>query len=828
MRMPGSVSHGTYICYYKNGTLHETRWSGKATQRKVFDRPAIGGDCVFDPPKKATYFQISAIGGGGGGGDAGYNGGSLVAKLDSHTELPPLLIDEARADAYGLRDKDPSAADPYADAKAATGTLWSFAKSLPSGAGGDVGYMVNDGPYDGPCIDTEEYCSEYASNYSDAVRYDCWIEEEDEEEGDATLVRKIIAKLKSVNRMIARVKGMITGAATTITDCGYYWTYKQEHSHIEQQLDYIEDKPYTCCPGGYSTVTVTEGHYDTVTVDCSYQEWVSFGGGGGEPGAAQGSSAGGTYVTHPCSKQETVWVPAVTKQECIGGESTCYQHIKHYKDVTVSDPTTSETASHISSSCDSSKIKCEVSESSSGAPCVETSERCIEWEQYKDRFSHTTASGGAGGSGATCSTNGVTHKLLNLDYKGDRTAIGSVMQGEGKDLTGSGPGGLPYQSPEQGGYGGAACQGYVSNTASGCGNLKNAAFSQSTITDNGAAHTTIAYSAWKGGAGASRILTGPYPTPPQADMYWNDAGPTPASGEDGGCDPAYESGGLGDCGSDAMIGYCLRHKKMGGGTIDEPGPGAAYDYKRIFDTNFLTKGNPGYAGEFHTVIVRSLDSVDRTIHIGRGGSPATLNLGGSGADGSPTYMGATPESAIIKAEGGKGGEGYQYAIFPTQLPRFDKKRWKAERLCYKKLKGTTLTAAETSEMNTYLSSSGLGSCPTKLEDYKFVEDSGAELGGTPSTVTFGGMFNFMKLSFNADSVIDSLMKHAGKGGTGGGVTHSCWAGQDKIWLNEIWDDNAYLKGPSVTREEITPTGCFADFENHVAGPGTDGAIIIRW
>ena len=127
-----------------------------------------------------------------------------------------------------------------------------------------------------------------------------------------------------------------------------------------------------------------------------------------------------------------------------------------------------------------------------------------------------------------------------------------------------------------------------------------------------------------------------------------------------------------------------------------------------------------------------------------------------------------------------------------------------------------------------MAAAGMSSCPTELKDYKFIEDTGAEKGSKPKTISFGGMFNFLQMSFNADKVLESLLMQAGKGGTGGGVTHNCWAGQDRIWLNET-----FLNGPSVTRAFIngqTYQGktCFTDYENHVAGPGHDGALIIRW
>lgn len=831
MRIPGSVSHGTYICYYRNGVLHETRWSGKATQRKVFDRNAIGGDCVFDPPKKATYFQISAIGGGGGGGDAGYTGGNLTEKLDTTTKIPPLGLTEARADALGLRDKDAGAADPWKDAKDAAGTLWAFAKSLPSGNGGSVGYMEHAGTKDGPtCLEYEEYCKKTATDVHSAKKYHCVRTIEIDGGQSSNIIRDIFARLKFVNKIASYVKGVMTGAATTTTTegCGSWF----EYTTVRKEKYTVDVNPhevrYSCCPSGYEEVVLEPAHDEWVDVDCSTRKWVSFGGGGGESSAAQSSSGAGTWVVEPCTRKEKVRVPAVKVNRCKDGDNyTCTKTV-YDKEERIRELPPESHHTTIPSCRGDANVECyEVGYSDADEICVETAQRCVAWEQF-DIFSHTIAAGASGGAGATCSTNGVSHKLLNLGYTADKIAAATIEDGTSYDMEANGRE-YPYQTPQSGTYGFASCgDGTISNTSTGCGSLEAASYSQATITDGGTSHTTRAYSAWRGGQGASRKLTPTkMPTPPLEDMYWNLEGDTPLAGANGGCAGSpYEPGTLGDCGSSDMVGYCLRHKTANGSEINEPN--GQYDYKRIFDENFLTKGNPGYAGQFHTVIVRSLDSVDRTIHIGRGGSPATLNLGGSGADGSPTYMGADPNNAIIKADGGKGGEGYQMSILRRQLPRFILPKWKAEKLCYKKLRGGTLTASETSELNTNLAAAGMGSCPSKVEDLVYIKPVGGEAGGVSSTTTFGGMFNFMKLSFNSDGVINDLIQHAGKGGAGGGVTHYCWAGQDRIWLNDIWHDAAYLPGPSVNRAFVQSQGCYTDYENHVAGPGSDGALIIRW
>ena len=62
LKLPfGNVEHGTYICYYDDdGELHEARYASKfGISNEVFNRKVPDGkSCVFNPPAKASYFQI--------------------------------------------------------------------------------------------------------------------------------------------------------------------------------------------------------------------------------------------------------------------------------------------------------------------------------------------------------------------------------------------------------------------------------------------------------------------------------------------------------------------------------------------------------------------------------------------------------------------------------------------------------------------------------------------------------------------------------------------------------------------------------------------------
>ena len=131
------------MCYYENGQLREAKWAGKFQQQELFNRAT--DNCVFTPPKKAAYFQISAIGGGGGGGDAGYTGGSWVSTVTSEDSLIPFNITKDQLKHLMEIEEDVPAAevDHYVNQVVSlAGHLMGYANSIGSGSGGSIGYMT--------------------------------------------------------------------------------------------------------------------------------------------------------------------------------------------------------------------------------------------------------------------------------------------------------------------------------------------------------------------------------------------------------------------------------------------------------------------------------------------------------------------------------------------------------------------------------------------------------------------------------------------------------------------------------------------------------------
>ena len=140
LTLPKRSEHGAYMCYYKDGKLFEkktvNKYSGQSEEKQV-------ENCVFTPPAKALYFQISAVGGGGGGGDSGYNGGNAHAVWDDLMTISPFGLTEAKINELHINYKGKGYFPPVASAGSSddlSAQLYTYAKSYGSFKGGDIGY----------------------------------------------------------------------------------------------------------------------------------------------------------------------------------------------------------------------------------------------------------------------------------------------------------------------------------------------------------------------------------------------------------------------------------------------------------------------------------------------------------------------------------------------------------------------------------------------------------------------------------------------------------------------------------------------------------------
>ena len=302
-------------------------------------------------------------------------------------------------------------------------------------------------------------------------------------------------------------------------------------------------------------------------------------------------------------------------------------------------------------------------------------------------------------------------------------------------------------------------------------------------------------------------------------FYYDRVNSDGSNGTNGTCSPS--SGNKYDCrtGSES-VGYCLQHE---GTSEDQAKLNDYYKWFDTYDINYLAKGLPGESGEYKTVVVRSLNGIDKTITIGRGGSAAALNLGQNGADGSATKFGS-----ILTANGGAGGAGSQIAEISAHLPTYDGTAFNYQKLqrCF-----TTTELDDDADCQSWKSS------PSSLRYY---QNTSGETASTPTKKAVGGMFSFVLASFGVsnDNTVKDLMQYSGIGGRGGGVEHFCWAGQyiltfegHKLVKSSVfWEDKipSDVNASAIPSGQKIPVGCSTAYRNIPAGPGFDGALIITW
>ena len=791
-RLPSLVNHGAYMCYYENGKLKEAKWAGKFQQQPIFNRET--DNCVFIPPKKAAYFQISAIGGGGGGGDAGYRGGSWESFPESGTSADPFGITRENLitlmDIEGLPDAE---IDGYIeDWKKYAGHLMGYAESQGSGDGGNIGYTT---------ASCTNHCFEY-----EMIPHE---------------------KKETVTYNLSE---------STDTTCTYIGTCSY---HLETVFDYNEEKTRKYCDPCEETIysdpydcTGTHQEKDVCTPCVKPSMCSNCGGHTGSGGG--GADAGGGCISVPCdvSCGETCTyktVPDTPKQWCtkpIGtkGENVWHTEkytVPHYKEIKVTD------------SCKS------VSEDKpTDGPCPSSTEVVVKtWTEYEEGDckdlrltcgqSHTYASGGSGGSGVSCESSsyiagglGVTKKIFSTPgVPANGAYVNQEFVTSCNYSMSSAPGGT------------AACG--DGNVRHDCGS--DPGYSYSTITKDGTSVTAKAFNAPRGGTGAS--INGTYYKDDEPKTCYNTAS-SGSRGTDGSCASGSTTASL--C-TGSTNGYCLHHYYDPSTTWD---PDGMYYYYYGYDQNYLQSGNAGDPGQFKTTIVRSLKNVDLTIKVGRGGSAAAYNSGGSGASGSTSTLGA-----IISASGGSGGSGSQIGSTST-LPTYRKARYEKESLCYyydkylsKNPDGSyRYTDAQAKKLQDKITNENQNGAAEYCEGlinnqngYQYFRIEGNKTGAYPTPV---GVFStFMNIAFsNASSsdLFNRFMKF-GRGGTGGGVEHRCWAGRHDVVFEKqtlkasVFVDQATANAHGVTdNSKYVPDGCRNDYSNIPASPGVDGAILIKW
>lgn len=816
-KLPGSANHGAYMCYYAEDEtdgnkikLTETLWSGKNVQNEVWTHKGIG-KCNFTPPKKASYFQISAIGGGGGGGDAGYSGGNLEAVV-FEKEISPLLITrEAMNGFIPTAGGDPSKDEFLAYA----GQISSYARSLPSTAGGSLGYVTVDTFCPPSNWIGKPSCTD-SSDYMTITYCKCRVKETTNETTGMTprklynkLASKISSFFKDTLSWNPAKKGVVTGAAGGCNTRYYVNWYGWDYVSPVQKTGHQDDYECNChndCSGCPDPPAPTPG--PVITPDTPKNNSGGHDRGGGQ-GSHHGYAAGIDQIfglDKLLGSDDLLGTPTgfasccnVVCDTCPGYDYT-YTVPGHWGWVHVGGDYKNIPGAVVECNENEELYTLQYSYYET-QHCSASS--CSSWE-LKDLVPHT-CSGGSGGSGADCISE---KKAGGYDYSYEPEVTPNNF--DTSALKNGASDNIGYQGDPLGSAtapdGWALCADIP--TEGSCG---SPSYAQTHLLQEGSIVATAkAMSASSGGTGAKRGMT---------TIHGFDSNTcTPGSaGTSGYC--ASDSDPTSITSSKGYNGYVLHHWY---GTSEFEGK---YNYKKTYDQNYLQYGNPGEPGVFKTVIVRSLSNADTTIHLGRGGSAGTLGQGGSGSKGSATTMGN-----IIKADGGRGGEGSKITD-TDELPAYNKERWELEDFCYQKDKwlerdsaGNYLHPTEAAQIET----AGKCNAFNSLKDYKFIRLEGNKLGAKPTPIGIAtGILNFIFNTMDNSASVQKFSEY-GRGGNGGGVEHTCWAGQKVINF-----DTKTLENSSVFPSQI-PAACRYSFgtdkkwKNLPATNGVDGALLIRW
>lgn len=775
--LPSLVNHGAYMCYYKDGKLREAKWAGKMQQKVLFDRETE--NCVFVPPKKAAYFQISAIGGGGGGGDSGYHGGNWISEYTSTMQMSPFGITEE-----GLKNLniDPEEFKKYA------GTLIGYARSVGSGAGGDISYAVQS---------CEDVCtggygskqSSFCARYEDVTSAD-W----NEESKTCSYTTEVEVESCSTYE--------VEEEYSWCDPCGECtaWAQGEPIKHCTKKCVKTETIPgkegcsYSCRNGNSSSCSTGSCSGGDSSGGCKYQSCT-------------------TPSRTECTQYEEVCTETPGPTICTSNKA----YTTHTGTHTIEKETCSTSMQTLNGS-HSNKDSC-----STGNQCVETDynwvtdyDNCLGWTTNCS-YPVYTQSGNSGASGASCQSSGTPGNLGLAGFGG------STFSGDGEDganHTSSSIGAL-FCSADTAESGKAACYNSStgSYTAANCG--ADVSYAYYNISRNGSTVDRVkADSASAGGGGGIR-------------GGCSDTSDSHSASSQTAVNGSCAEGTIATtCSVSGDYGYCLKH--YGTNTVESSGQ---YVYRYAYDNNYLGYGKAGSPGEFKTIIVRSLKGIDTTIKIGRGGSAAAIDLGQAGANGSATSMGN-----IITAAGGIGGAGSQSTTGEI-LPTYNKERYDKESVCYfydkymaKNPDGTWVDPEGHAKLAAKLSSEP-NYCDGMINNqgaYKYFKVSATQTGEYPTPIGIASsIMNFVFNKVNDSEILQTFTKF-GRGGKGGVVEHRCWAGRNEVEFEGVLlDTSVFVDKESATAKALAnhlyvPDGCRKQYSNIAAGPGVDGALLIKW
>ena len=807
-RLPTLVNHGAYLCYYENGKLKEAKWAGKMKTKMIIP-PRETDNCVFVPPKKAGYFEISVIGGGGGGGDAGYKGGNWLSKYTDYIDMSPFNLTTE-----GLSNLDIN----YDEFKRYAGALYGYASSVGSGAGGDIGYTIRT---------SHSTCLGYGTK---------------EEPITAQLAETCRAEWKDGKCQFYTCKTTrVCGTKEETYDCSYYtdrscktWGKKPDPVTTcvpKYKYRKVVDKPASTKNGWCVAV------HGTCTGSCQT--------GGSRPSHdVSGRGTASCTVSIPeQSHQERIYdgeectttqasAPCLQWNEPERVDRTCKRTVTDYDKCEDKITETAGPTGTVEAEC---KAGAATTVTVGYKTVVDTS-NCKDGYEYSYTYAPAYQRGNRGGSGASCQSITPVAGDVNLTGTGGKTFSGAGSAGSDKDYGGD----HFFCKTDEADTGTAACYSEATGAyyAKSCG--ANVSYAYYKISKNGAqADYVQADSASAGGGGGKRGYTS---DSSGIDVCVDTSSSSSIDAIDGSCSSGKSAT---NCSGSGYYGYCLKHWYS-----STPEPDGYYAYRYGYDSNYLTYGEKGSPGEFKTTLVRSLKGVDTTIKVGRGGSAAALNSGGRGAAGSKSSFGD-----IISAAGGEGGEGGKEQDADLLEP-YNKERYDNERVCYyydlafsKDSHGDYIKAD-----NEYVNNRNeltFGQIRQKMSEvpgycenlkdnksaYKYFKISNKnEAGLYPTPVgIFSSFLNiaFQNLTGSDTNPLEKFTK-SGRGGKGGAVEHRCWAGRREVEFEQkLLNSSVFVDYESATayaraHNKYVPAGCRNDYSNIPAGPGADGAVLIKW
>lgn len=811
-RLPQMTNHGMYLCYKDDDDqLHEARWSGKYVLKEVIPDRVVES-CTFIPPKKAPYFQVSAIGGGGGGGGSGYTGPSRSENYGEVQLLSPVDSDtgwtEETLKQYHLT---PEEYNLY------KGQIYAYAIGNSSGSGGALGYTerfqlkkCNKGrifkPQMTPCY---RY---WRASGTGAI---CGVQKISSD--NANCPDKIFDANGTCSQCTA--SKVVAGSCKTKTAHTYSCTHDaatvtQEYYIIscngvqsESKTPVVGEQSAVCkTVSGPHTKVVTDSTAlsnatCTVSSTSTYQECeyecdpstlttIPCASGCPNPADCQLGNITEEYLLEPTTES------CGYNPESISKSSLCYS--SYYSSGylycsglypcagsgSVKDQPKIDYGCHDPQSADDP------------VECVDNDYQMQSAYLYKILSVLNSTYGGLQGHPRICYTEpqdlelGTTFstatnefknehcasKAIDIDYDFDKYYAKTIVD-------------APYALAVQSGDGLAYCQNGCEHECTDP-NGSNPAVYQAAILDG---KEIRSYSSRKGGEGRRRGVEYENGVPVGDTLI------TVANGEEGICTGegvkgmSYTSANFNKiCATtNSSAGYCLIHhhhdEKYGGDSVGEQL--GKYRFQTIVDSDYLTYGAPGDPGELKTTIIRTLKGVDTTISIGSGGEKAS-NINVAGSPGGPTKFGLNGD--LITAKGGSGGIAGVDATLDPLLPVYNEQDFNDGKFV-KIVKGESDTKAR---------AKGLA---TKIMNLVF------DSSGTSAENTF--------------------MQH-GLGGNGGGVDHQCWAGQGIYIFEGVHLKNSMFANEQAAKDaggtNWVPESCYSAWTAIAPESGKPGALLIKW